>query len=90
MGKFTVIDGGGSDGDGPSPMAALRAEHFAAQLRMMMDECLKANPTFAVLVWEGKAGEGVSELRTLVTPPSQAALRGVVELLYEQIHSGEM
>jgi hypothetical protein len=85
MGKFTVIDGGDGSGN-PTPPAAPPSD-MAVRLRAMVEECLKSKPTVAMLVWE--SGEGATtQMMSLITPPSQAVFRGLVELMYEQAHSG--
>jgi hypothetical protein len=62
---------------------------MAVRLRAMVEECLKSKPTVAMIVWE--SGEGATtQLQSLITPASQAVFRGLVELMYEQAHSGEL
>ena len=81
--KLRVVDGGGET---PPPADTGMADRLEA----MVKECLQSNPSVVMLVWEAQSGSGLSELRTLVTPPSQAIIRGLVELLHEQIHSDEL
>jgi hypothetical protein len=87
MGKFTVIDGGGESGE-PTPPAP-DSSAMAVRLRAMVEECLKSKPIVAMLVWESGEG-GTTQMQSLITPPSQVVFRGLVELMYEQAHSGEL
>lgn len=82
--KLTVIDGGADPTERPPSDNGIRARLLA-----MVEECLKGDPQVAMLVWEAGRG-GVTQLMTLVTPPSQAVIRGMVELMHEQIHSDEL
>ena len=82
--KLTVIDGGASEAPPPADNG------MAERLKAMVEECLKGKPTVVMLVWESGTPGSHTELMTLVTPPSQAVIRGLVELLHEQIHSSEI
>ena len=84
---FRIIEGGSSESGGEPPAAP--PSDMAVRMRAMVEECLKSKPTVAMLVWE--SGEGVTtQMMSLITPPSQAVFRGLVELMYEQAHSGEL
>jgi hypothetical protein len=80
--KVVSNDGDGPEGPSPADLARLR---FAEQLAAMMKECLSENPAVAMLVWERRNGPAI-ELRSLVTPASQAIHRGLTDLLWEHHH----
>jgi hypothetical protein len=83
--KVVSNDGDGPEGPSPADLARLR---FAEQLAAMMKECLSENPAVAMLVWEARSGQSI-QLRSLVTPASQAVHRGIVELLWDSQGGGE-
>lgn len=90
--SFKVIDGGAAGGDEPPTQppttnASAARENMRVRLEAMVKECLDSGASVAMLVWEGKGSDNRStELRALVTPGSQAVHRGLVELMWEQIH----
>ena len=82
--QLTVIDGGVDPTDRPPTDNGMRARLLA-----MVEECLRSNPQVAMLVWETGSGK-TTQMMTLVTPSSQAVIRGLVELMHEQVHSEEI
>jgi hypothetical protein len=84
---FRIIEGGSGESGGEPP--ATPPSDMSVRMRAMVEECLKSKPTVAMLVWE--SGDGATtQMMSLITPPSQAVFRGLVELMYEQAHSGEL